>query len=77
MLGGPRKQFPHVLPRHFHSSPRPPSSMRVHSHGWLKDVSRIQAMSEIERGQEHEQEELVKLMTYRVQIRDSVSVNLL
>jgi hypothetical protein len=31
--------------------------MRVHSQGWLKDVSRIQATSEIERGQDHEQEE--------------------
>jgi hypothetical protein len=30
--------------------------MRVHSQGWLKDVSRIQATREIECGQDHEEE---------------------
>ena len=39
-----------------HSSTSPVQSMRVHSQGWLKDVSRIQATREIERGQDHEQE---------------------
>jgi len=33
--------------------------MRVDSHGWLKDVSRIQATREIERGQDHDEKEPV------------------
>jgi len=42
-------------------TPRPPptTSMRVDSHGWLKDVSRIQATREIERGQDHDEKEPV------------------